>query len=103
MGHGVWLVFGRFVILYAIGISQFLERYRRDAGKSELKERRKGAPKGGYFSLYLVGTWMASRFVLVGLMTYGSVAASGMCVAWEMWQMEWHRSRVTFCDDGVEL
>lgn len=79
MGHGVWSVFDRFVILYTIGISQFVERYRRDAGKSELKERREGAPKGGYFSLYLVGTWMASRFVLVGLMTYGSVAVSEVC------------------------
>jgi len=44
-----------------------------------LNERREGAPKGGYFSLYLAGTWMASRFVLVGLMTYGFVAASEVC------------------------
>ena len=52
-----------------------MERCRGDVRMSELKERRKGALKGGYFSLYLVGTW-AACFVLVWLMTYNSVAAS---------------------------
>lgn len=52
-----------------------MERCREDVRVSELNEGREGALKGGYFSLYLVGTW-AACFVLVWLMTYNSVAAS---------------------------